>query len=115
MKTIAIDFDGVIHKYSKGYSDGSLYDTPVEGAFDAIKKLMNWGFAVYILSTRKPENVQNWFAEQKLGIPTQIIKEEVFWEIPNVLGLSNRKIPAIAYIDDRGLRFTNWKDILNYF
>jgi hypothetical protein len=22
---------------------------------------------------------------------------------------------AIAYIDDRGLRFTNWRDMLNYF
>ena len=115
MKTIAIDFDGVVHKYSKGWSDGSLYDEPVDGAFDALKTLMRWGFAVYIHSTRKPEDMQNWFAEHNFGTATQIIQDEVFWEAANILGLSNRKLPAIVYIDDRGLRFTNWKDILNYF
>lgn len=25
------------------------------------------------------------------------------------------KLPAIAYIDDRGMRFTTWKDMMNYF
>ena len=36
---IAIDFDGVIHKNSKGYYDGTIYDEPVEGSLEAIKKL----------------------------------------------------------------------------
>ena len=34
---IAIDFDGVIHKNSKGYYDGTIYDEPVEGSLEAIK------------------------------------------------------------------------------
>jgi len=29
--------------------------------------------------------------------------------------VSNLKPPAIAYIDDRGIRFTNWADITKYF
>ena len=37
--TIAIDFDGVIHKNSKGYHDGSIYDEPLEGTKEALKYL----------------------------------------------------------------------------
>ena len=36
---IAIDFDGVIHKNTKGFYDGTVYDEPVEGAIEAIKSL----------------------------------------------------------------------------
>jgi len=115
MKTIAIDFDGVVHKYSKGFADGTAYDEPVEGALEAINILMRWGFAVYIFSTRNEQQIQDWFARHNLGLPTQIIRDEIFWETSEILGISKRKLPAIAYIDDRGIRFTNWKDILNYF
>lgn len=31
------------------------------------------------------------------------------------IDVTNKKPHTIMYIDDRGLRFTNWKDILKYF
>ena len=37
--TIAIDFDGVIHKNSKGYHDGTIYDDPVPGTLKALRDL----------------------------------------------------------------------------
>ena len=40
-KTIAVDFDGFIHKYSKGWHDGSIYDEPVEGAAEALLSRFN--------------------------------------------------------------------------
>ena len=33
---IAIDFDGVIHKSSKGFFDGTVYDKPMEGVKEAL-------------------------------------------------------------------------------
>ena len=37
--TIAVDFDGVIHKNSKGFSDGTVYDEPVEGVKEGLEYL----------------------------------------------------------------------------
>ena len=38
-KNLAIDFDGVIHDFSKGYHDGTCYGDPIKGSLEAIKKL----------------------------------------------------------------------------
>lgn len=97
---ILVDFDGVIHKYSERFKDGSIYDPPIEGTAEAIKKLQEEGYEVVIFTARPNiEDISDWL--KKWGIPE--------------LEITDRKMPAIAYIDDRGIRFTNWKDILNYF
>ena len=36
---IGIDFDGVIHKNSKGFYDGTIYDDPIEGVEEALKAI----------------------------------------------------------------------------
>ena len=38
-KNLAIDFDGVIHNFDKGYHDGTCYGDPIEGSLQAIKDL----------------------------------------------------------------------------
>lgn len=35
-KSIAIDFDGVIHDYNNGWQNGKIYGKPIEGAFEGI-------------------------------------------------------------------------------
>lgn len=104
MKTIAIDFDGVLHKYSKGYHDGTCYDEPMEGGIEAIIKLRNKGYEVVIFTCRNPDAIYEWFKKYW--------DSSAHGEVPDV---TNKKPLAIAYVDDRGIRFTNWKDILNYF
>ena len=42
--TIAIDFDGVIHKNSKGFHDGTIYDEPIE---DVKKGLEYFGISFH--------------------------------------------------------------------
>ncbi len=96
-KTIAVDFDGVIHKYSEGYHDGSIYDELMEGAKEALFRL-GQRYKVVVFSVRDPQQIMEWLDKQN------IVVDEV----------TNVKPKAIVYIDDRGLRFTNWKDMLNY-
>ena len=106
-KTIAVDFDGVIHKYSKGWEDGSIYDEPIEGAIEALIELNRKGYDVVVFSTREPEPMQKWFFKWYNELYPNC---EIFQ-----IKFTNKKPPAIAYIDDRGIRFTNWRDMLNYF
>lgn len=115
MKTIAIDFDGVIHAYSRGWGDGTCYDVPVAGSGAAIKKLLK-EYRVFILSTRDTEQIAVWMGKYFPDIPCgKVPDSEPFWNLDHVVGVTNRKLAAIAYIDDRGIRFTHWNDVLNYF
>lgn len=104
-ETIALDFDGVIHKYSKGWHDGSAYDPPMDGAIEHIKKLME-RYTVYVFSTRDPQQIQDWFGKYGEQIPTQLIPaDQMFWVTPNVLGIARHKVVAYVWLDDRALRF----------
>ena len=122
MKAIAIDFDGVVHRYSDGWKDGSIYDVPVPGAFQNIRTLLDIGYAVFIHTTRKPKQVKRWMLEQqgyvtyiqrggstghsRMLMPVQVIpKRTRFWNKAGVIGVTNRKLPAIVYVDDRAYRF----------
>jgi hypothetical protein len=51
-KTLAIDFDGVLHGYSKGWQGGKIYDDPIPGAKAGMQKLMDAGYELVIFSTR---------------------------------------------------------------
>lgn len=135
-KTIAIDFDGVIHRYRNGWFDGTIYDEPRIGAFESIEKLMQ-KYNVFILSTRSPWQINKWLKKylyeemphpilanqgefltmQKYDFSHEVIWQPwvKFWNKEKVLGITNRKLPAIAYIDDRSVLFKNWKDILKQF
>jgi len=106
-KTIAIDFDGVIHKYSEGWKNGEIYDIPNEGAIESITKLIQTGYRVVIFTCRESEQfseIKEWLQRRGINYPT-LQKIEI----------TNKKPIALIYIDDRGMRFTNWKDMMNYF
>lgn len=121
MKTIAVDFDGVIHAYSKGWADGTCYDRPVLGAIGALQRLMK-SHAVFVFSTRDARQIKEWFKANAPEMKTVIVPDDAkfFTDYTNsegdlILGITNRKLAAIAYIDDRAIRFTNWPDVLAYF
>jgi mitochondrial fission protein ELM1 len=135
MKTIAIDFDGVIHKYSKGWQDGKCYDIPVDAVFEAIRKIFDEGHSVFIFSTRSPKQIKRWMKENtyesdyvhngmgadpddycypKFGFTVKVIPFwKKFWNEKNVVGITKRKLPAHCYIDDRAINFKgDWEQTL---
>lgn len=98
LKTLAIDFDGVLHKYSRGWLDGSIYDPPMAGAVEAIKVLEKKYNLVVFTSRQNLAEVEEWLEHHFNG-----------WK-PEV---TNRKPIAFRYIDDRGIKFTDWETIKN--
>lgn len=116
-KRLLIDFDGVIHKYSKGYFDGTCYDEPMEKSFEKLQILYDQGFELYVFSARCEseegvEAIKRWFSFHSVESTFENWRTWVFIE---KLKYTNKKLPALAYIDDRGIRFTNWEDIVKYF
>jgi adenylyl-sulfate kinase len=99
-KTISIDFDGVIHKYSKGFQGlENAYDSPMNGAKESMQRLLDDGFVIKILSSRPKEVIYPWL--EKYGMEHMV--DEV----------SNHKFPATIYIDDRGYHFKDWETTMN--
>lgn len=109
-KTIAIDFDGVIHSYHKGWHDGTIYGEPVPGAFEAIRKLQLAGYAVYVHTSRDEAQVFEWLFKHDVAATYGATIQ--FWDNLDVVLVSNRKLPAVAYIDDRAIRFSYWDQTL---
>ncbi len=118
MTTIAIDFDGVIHEYSEGWKDGSIYDNFVTGALTAIEYFLSIGYNVFIFSTRHAGQIKNHFdmlndapAPDMIRFKYKVIPFWVrtFWNKKGVVGITNRKLAADYYIDDRTIRFSDWE------
>ena len=97
-KTLAVDFDGVIHKYSRGFQGlENAYDPPMEGAHEVLQRLKEKGYVLKIMSSRPALVIEEWLE-----------KYEMSYLFDNV---SNSKFAATVYIDDRGFHFTNWATV----
>lgn len=113
-KTIAVDFDGVIHKYSEGWKDGTIYDETFEGWDKFISDRLSDGDNVFILSSRNPNQIKSWFVREfkdKVDFNVVVIPDdEEFWNSDDV-GVTNKKLPADVYIDDRCIKFDGWENM----
>ena len=107
---LGIDFDGVIHKNSKGYYDGTIYDEPIEGVHEALKTLSNKYTLILFTTKAKPDR----------GLINGRHTVELIWERLKkhnldqyISKVTSEKPRAVVYIDDKALRFTSWDKCLN--
>jgi len=107
-----VDLDGTIHKYSKGFQDGSIYDPPFEGAKEVIDWLKNEGYEIVIFTTRASEENA---LETGDDVKTQINNIETWLTNHNIYydRVTAEKLAAEFYIDDRAINIKNgnWKDV----
>ena len=106
---LAIDFDGVIHKNSKGFFDGTVYDEPINGVKDALEQLSKKYKIVIFTCKVKPDRP---LINGKTGV-------ELMWEWLDKYNLKNyiddisyEKPNAKYYIDDKAILFLNWEMVM---
>lgn len=103
---VAFDFDGVIHKYSEGWKDGSIYDEPNMDIVDFMAILMKMGVPVFILSTRDPDQINMWWKKQRFSINSMVMDDNpTFWKRTDIVGITKTKLPAQLYVDDRAYNY----------
>lgn len=97
---LALDFDGVIHKYSAGWQDGSIYDDVMPGTQRALSTLSQ-RYRLRVLTAR-----------EDLAAVVEAIERWHLSEYFEGRAPANRKFGAELYVDDKGYRFTDWESAL---
>ena len=87
-QTVCVDFDGVLNNYH-GY-DGDNLGTPREGVKEFLEQL-SLEYDIVIFSARRYSKIIKWLTDYDL--------------IKYVSNVTSYKVPAVAYIDDRGINF----------
>jgi hypothetical protein len=91
-KIIAIDFDATLTDYD-GWKGKDHKGNILDGAREFLEELYESGFEFYIVTSRSIEGIQEWLVENKID---HLIK-----------GITNMKIAAHCYLDDRAIPFNN--------
>lgn len=101
-KTIAIDFDGVIHSYTSGWTGEVPSDPPVTGAKEFIEEARAQGYRVEVFTCRALTEdgycgIVDWLKQHGIVVDN----------------ITSEKPHAQIYIDDRAWRFDGkWATLL---
>jgi hypothetical protein len=90
LKTIALDFDGVMNTYSGWKGEDNLYE-PRDGLSNFLEDLKDMEWRIVIYSTRDAGKIKSWLCKYQVN---QYIDEVCF-----------RKPIATCYLDDRAITF----------
>ncbi len=98
-RTIAVDFDGVVHSYASGWKGACVIaDPPVEGAIEwLVAAVERFDVAIFSVRASSPgavDAMRAWL--RRHGLPDHVLARITF---------PVAKPPAELYIDDRAYRF----------
>lgn len=107
---LALDFDGVVHRYSSRYTKATeIHDPPTPGFWDFLAAAQDSGLEVHIHSSRNhhnggPEAIVRWLRKHA---PNDSARERV-----ERIQITTHKPPWMVFLDDRALTFTGtWPSI----
>lgn len=120
MKTICVDFDGVIHRYDSGWEGvDQISDVPVDGAIEGLHKLCDDSeiqVAIYSSRSSEPEGIEamkEWldYWEGVWREHNHVHHQDGTW-LTERCEFPTSKPAAVVYIDDRGVNFDgDWSKI----
>jgi phosphoheptose isomerase len=110
LANIAVDFDGVIHNFDKGWHDGTCYGEPISGSLEALKILSNKYNVIVFSAKVRPDR-------PLVGGKTGYELVDEWLQVHNVRHyvdeITHEKPRAAYYIDDKAIKFeNNWEQIL---
>ena len=109
LNNVAIDFDGVIHNFNKGWYDGTCYGDPLPGSLQAIKRLSERYNIIIFTAKAKPNRP---LVNGKNG--TELVREWLTKHnvMQYIQDITSEKPRAKIYIDDNGYRFESWDETI---
>jgi hypothetical protein len=110
LNNLAIDFDGVVHVFDKGWHDGTCYGAPLPGALEALRELSKkWNLIIFSAKVRPDRPLVKGKTGYEL-VNEWLEKYDVRQYIDEI---THEKPRASFYIDDKAIEFTNnWSSIL---
>jgi hypothetical protein len=111
IKTIAVDFDGVMHNAYQGWGDGTCYGDPLPGSIDAIKHLSKkFNIIIFTAKVKSDRPLVN--GKTGMLLVKEWLKKHDIAEY--ISDITSEKPRAELYIDDNGYRFEDWNNTLAF-
>ncbi|PYC71882.1 hypothetical protein C7C46_26395 [Streptomyces tateyamensis] len=105
---VGLDFDQTLVAHDDGWQDGRIYGEPIPGAIEAVHALVSVR-AVFVVTARPRRfhsAVAAWLSRHT-GLATLVDADpdRAYWLERQKLLVTNKKLGAALYVDDRALRF----------
>jgi hypothetical protein len=102
---LCIAFDGTIHSFERGWQDGEIYGTVVDGFFEWAQSACKL-FELFVYSSRSKDH------ETRRAMETWLLAKQKQWlalypisDTPAVFTFTHEKPAAFLTIDNRALTF----------